>query len=200
MNAKGYWDTIQARRSFYSIDKNVTLPDDQIEQIIKDTLYYVPSAFNSQTTRIVLLYQSQHDRLWEITRQALKRVVPPEAFGATDDKIKAFENGYATILFFEDQAIVKNLQENFPLYSQNFPIWSQQTAGMHQFTIWSALSAQGLGASLQHYGEMIEPQVKKEWVFPEEWKLIAQMPFGNPTAMPGEKERVPMDTRFFVKK
>ncbi|NFV72581.1 nitroreductase, partial [Clostridium botulinum] len=38
----------------------------------------------------------------------------------------------------------------------------------------------GFGASLQHYNELIEEDVKKEWNIPNNWKLIAQMPFGKP--------------------
>ena len=200
MDTKSFWDTIKMRRSFYSIDDHVGMSDEQIEEIIKNALFYIPSAFNSQTTRIALLYKRQHERFWDITRQALKKIVPPDNFGATNDRITAFESGYATILFFEDQAVVEKLQTDNPLYSHNFPVWSQHTSGMHQFVIWSALSGLGLGASLQHYAELIEPQVKLEWGFPETWKLIAQMPFGNPTAWPDEKDRVPMDTRFIVKK
>lgn len=59
---------------------------------------------------------------------------------------------------------------------------------MHQFVIWTALEIEGFGASLQHYDELIETDVKKEWSVPENWKLIAQMPFGKPTEKPGEKE------------
>jgi predicted oxidoreductase (fatty acid repression mutant protein) len=37
--------------------------------------------------------------------------------------------------------------------------------------------------------------VKKEWNVPSNWKLIAQMPFGNPTAQPGDKEFKPLEDR-----
>jgi len=41
---------------------------------------------------------------------------------------------------------------------------------------------------MQHYTELIENDVKKEWNLPEKWKLIGQMPFGKPTAQPDKKE------------
>jgi predicted oxidoreductase (fatty acid repression mutant protein) len=59
---------------------------------------------------------------------------------------------------------------------------------MHQFVIWTALEAEGLGASLQHYNPLIDEAVRKQWNLPESWQLIAQMPFGKVLAPAGEKE------------
>ncbi|NLD05714.1 MAG: nitroreductase, partial [Synergistaceae bacterium] len=72
------------------------------------------------------------------------------------------------------------------------------SAGMHQFVIWTALSAEGLGASLQHYNPVIDNAVKKEWNIPEKWKLLAQMPFGKPVDKPEDKEVVPLEERVKV--
>lgn len=56
----------------------------------------------------------------------------------------------------------------------------------------------GLGASLQHYGNLIEAEVARNWKLNPEWKLIAQMPFGGITAEPGPKEFQPIEERVFV--
>lgn len=77
----------------------------------------------------------------------------------------SFKAGYGTVLFFEDQSIVKSLQEQFALYADNFPIWSQQTSGMHQLVVWTALEGEGLGATLQHYNPLIDDEVKKNMMF-----------------------------------
>lgn len=107
----------------------------------------------------------------------------------------SFKSGYGTVLFFEDEAEVKSLQKQFPLYAGNFPILSNQASWMHQLVIWAALESEGLGASLQHYNPLIDEEVKKEWNIPSNWKLIAQMPFGNPTLQPGEKKFQPIENR-----
>ena len=147
---------------------------------------------------MVLLLDKQHDKLWDITKEALRKIVPADKFGPTEDKINSFRNGYGTVLFFEDNSIVESLQKQFALYKDNFPIWSQQSSGMHQYVIWSALEIEGFGVSLQHYNELIEADVKKEWNIPENWKLIAQMPFGKPTASPDEKQYEPLEERIKV--
>jgi len=59
---------------------------------------------------------------------------------------------------------------------------------MIQYAIWLMLTEAGFGASLQHYNPIIDDDVKKEWEIPASWRLIAQMPFGVTTQMPGEKE------------
>ena len=124
-----------------------------------------------------------------------KNVMGDRDFSDTQAKMDSFKAGYGTVLFFEDESIVKALQEQFAAYADNFPIWSNQASGMHQLVVWSALEAEGLGASLQHYNPLIDNEVKAEWNIPGEWKLIAQMPFGQPTAQPGEKEFQPLEDR-----
>ncbi|MFA9379351.1 MAG: nitroreductase family protein [Lachnotalea sp.] len=185
---KDFYEAVKTRRSYYGINKEKVVSDDRIQEVIKEAVKYTPSAFNSQSARVVLLIDKQHDRLWDITMEALRKVVPAESFKETEDKINSFKNGYGTVLYFEDQKTVKSLQERFALYKDNFPIWSQQSSGMLQMVVWTALENEGFGASLQHYTELIEGEVKKEWNIPEEWKCIAQMPFGNQVVQPDEKQ------------
>ena len=159
---------------------------------------HTPSSFNSQSARVVLLLGKHHDKLWDITKEALRKIVPADQFSSTEDKINSFRNGYGTVLFFEDNSVIESLQEQFALYKDNFPIWSQQSSGMHQYVIWTALEIEGFGVSLQHYNELIEADVKKEWSISSNWKLIAQMPFGKPTAQPDEKQFQPLENRIKV--
>jgi len=125
----------------------------------------------------------------------LKKVVPEDQFSSTDKKITSFQQAYGTVLFFEDQQKVTSLEEQFPHYKENFSIWAHQENGMAQLILWSALEAEGYGASLQHYTELIEESVKDYWQIPEAWKLVAQMPFGTPTEKPSEKSFLPIKDR-----
>jgi Predicted oxidoreductase related to nitroreductase len=196
--ANDFYSAVAERRTFYGVSKETVASDEKIKEIIEHAIKYTPSAFNSQGTRVVLLLGKQHDRLWDITKEALKRVVPAENFKSTEEKINSFRSGYGTILYYEDFAIVEGLQKKFALYKDNFPVWAQQTNGMHQYVIWTALQMEGFGASLQHYSELIEEDVRKEWNIPESWKLIGQMPFGKPIAEPNEKQYQPVEERIKV--
>lgn len=70
--------------------------------------------------------------------------------------------------------------------------------GMHQFTVWTALEAEGLGCNLQHYNPIIDEDVKAEWSVPEDWTLDAQLVFGVPAGEPGEKTFSDVGERFKV--
>ncbi|MFB6800950.1 nitroreductase family protein [Peribacillus butanolivorans] len=192
---KDFYTAIKERRSYYGINKEVQVSDDKIKDIVEFAVKYTPSAFNSQSARLVVLTGEAHDKLWDITTETLRKAVGEGDFTGTQQKMDSFKSGYGTILFFEDRAVVKSLQEQFALYADNFPIWSQQASGMHQLVVWTALETEGLGATLQHYNPLIDDEVKNEWNIPSNWKLIAQMPFGNPTAPVGEKEFQPLEDR-----
>ncbi|MFF2857287.1 nitroreductase family protein [Peribacillus sp. NPDC058002] len=192
---KDFYTAIKERRSYYGIDKEIQVSDEKIKEIVEFAVKHTPSAFNSQSSRLVVLTGSAHDKLWDITTQALRKAVGEGDFSGTQQKMDSFKAGYGSILFFEDESVVKSLQEQFATYADNFPIWSQQTSGMHQLVVWTALEAEGLGATLQHYNPLIDDDVKKEWDVPSNWKLIAQMPFGNPADQPGDKEFKPLEDR-----
>ncbi len=198
--SKNFLTAIADRRTFYSISKESVISDLRIKEIIDHAVKHTPSAFNSQSARVVLLLGNHHDKLWDMIKDALRKLVPADKFGSTEEKIDSFKSGYGTVLYFEDMSVVEDLQKQFALYKDNFPIWSQQSSGMHQFVIWTALEEEGLGASLQHYNEVVEADVKKEWSIPDSWKLIAQMPFGNPSAAPDEKQFLPIEDRVKVYK
>ncbi len=197
---KELFEGLKGRRTYYGISKEKVVSEDVVNEIIKDAVKYTPSAFNSQTARVVLLLDKQHDRFWDITMEALRKIVPAEDFQSTEDKINSFKSGYGTVLFYEDQDVIESLQKNFELYKDNFPVWSLQSSGMLQLVVWTALENEGLGASLQHYTELIDEDVKKEWNIPSNWKLLAQMPFGKPTMQPGEKQFNMLDEHIKVYK
>ncbi len=196
--ARDFMSAVENRRSMYALSSESTLSHQEIEDLVRHAVKHCPTANNSQTGRVIILFGEHHIRLWDIIEEALKKVVPEKRFPRTQAKIETFRQGYASLLFFEDMSIVESLQKRLPTYAHNFPLWSMQSAGMLQYIIWTALEEQGMGASLQHYNELIGNQVKAEWNIPEEWMLISQMPFGKPTAPPDEKTFEPLEKRIKI--
>ena len=185
---KDFSTAIKERRSIYAISKETTVSQERIQEVITEAVKYTPSAFNSQSSRVVVLFEKNHDQLWDITEKSLSRIIPEDQFASTKEKIDSFRNGFGTVLFYEDTSVIESLQEQFALYKDNFPVWSLQSSGMLQFVVWTSLEIEGLGASLQHYNELIDVEVKKQWDLPANWKLLAQMPFGKPVAEASAKE------------
>lgn len=196
--SKNFFEAVKGRRSVYAISKESPISDEQIQKIVEEAVLHSPTSFNSQSSRAVVLLGEQHDKLWDITAETLRKIVPTEQFEGTAQKLASFKAGYGSVLFFEDQAVVKHLQENFALYAENFPIWANQSSGILQFVVWTAFAEQGLGASLQHYNPLIDDEVKETFGIPAEWKLIAQLPFGTIVTPPGKKEFQPIEERVKV--
>ncbi|WP_100401831.1 nitroreductase family protein [Bacillus sp. FJAT-42315] len=193
-----FYSAVETRRSIYAISKEQTVSDERIQEVVEFAVKHAPTAFNSQSGRTIVLLGQQHDELWDLTKDTLREIVPANQFGPTEEKMEMFKAGYGTILFFEDEAVVKGLQESFPTYADNFPLWSMQSSGMLQYIVWTALEQEGFGATLQHYNPLIDEKVRAKWNVPGNWKLMSQMPFGKPVAPAGDKEFQPMNERVKV--
>lgn len=191
-------DTLKNRRSIYQIGDKVTLTQEEIESLIKEAIKESPSAFNSQSSRAVILFGEANAKVWEITLEALKAVTPEEAFEGTKEKIASFAAGKGTVLFFEDQSVITGLQEQFALYADNFPIWSEQATGIAQHSVWVALAEANIGATIQHYNPLIDEGVAEAFDIPANWVLRAQMPFGSIEGAAGDKEYMADEDRFKV--
>lgn len=187
------------RRSIYALSSSLPLPATEVDALIREAMRLAPSSFNSQSSRALILFGAEHQALWEIIRETLRAIVPPEAFAATDAKMTAFAAGAGTVLFFEDQATIADLQEKYPLYAANFPGFSEQSGGMAQLAVWTALAEAGIGASLQHYNPLPDAAIAARWDLPASWALRAQMPFGTPVSQPGAKSFVPDEGRFVTR-
>lgn len=186
---------METRRSYYSISKNSPITDEAIMGIVMNAVRDTPTAFNCQSQMAAVVFGNNHDKVWDIAIDELRKIVPPDKFADTEQKLNSFKSGYGTILYFNDDNITKKLQEDYSLYADRFPIWSEQSSGMLQFAIWSLLEGEGLGASLQHYNPLIDNAVKEAFNIPVNWRLIAQMPFGTPTQQPDYKEYAPICSR-----
>jgi len=198
ISANAVLDLIKVRRSYYPLTKDLPISKERIQEIIKEAILHIPSSFNSQSNRVVVLFGAEHEKLWNITEEVLRTVVPPENFEPTAQKLALFRGAAGTVLFFEDQEVVEGMQKNFPLYADRFPVWATQSDAMLQFAVWTALEAEGLGANLQHYNPIIDSKVSEAWKTPSNWRLNAQLVFGGKTGEAGEKTQLPIEDRFKV--
>ena len=188
----------EKRRTIYALNKNLPLPAAEVAKIIEHAVLHTPSSFNSQSTRVVVLFGAEHEKLWQITEDALRAIVPADKFEPTAQKLAMFKAAAGSVLFFEDQEVVQNLQANFPAYADNFPVWAEHTDAMHQYAVWTTLAEAGIGANLQHYNPLIDHAVAEAWDIPASWKLRAEMVFGGIATPAGEKAFAPLEGRFKV--
>jgi len=194
-----FLDLITKRRTIYAIGKNVEQSPEYLTDLIRNAIKQSPSSFNSQSSRAVILFNGEHEKFWGFVADKLKSYAKDEESAAkTTAKMATFAAGTGTVLFFEDQNVVKGLQEQFPSYAENFPIWAEHSTAIAQFSTWTVLHTEGLGASLQHYNPIVDEQVHAEWDIPENWKLRAQLVFGSVEGEARAKDYLEDDQRFKV--
>ncbi|MBS6947488.1 MAG: nitroreductase family protein [Bifidobacterium scardovii] len=192
-------EDLKARRSQYALTSDSPISDQEIVKLVEDVTVEVPSAFNSQPQRAVVLFGDANQKLWGIVKETLRAVVPDaEAFKSTEAKIDGFAAAHGTVLFYDDADVTAQLQKSFPAYKDNFPGFARDAAGMLQLGVWTALAEKGLGASLQHYNPLIDEAVAAEFGLPSSWKLQAQMPFGAVAQPAGPVDKQPVENRVKV--
>ncbi|MCJ1374157.1 hypothetical protein MMC20_005389 [Loxospora ochrophaea] len=197
-SSTAFLDATRSRRTMYKITNESTISDNRIEQLVCHAIANIPSAFNTQSARIVVLLKQEHEKLWDISKEIFQKVIPADKWGYIEGRINGFRAGYGTILFFEDRTPIQEMQSKQPMVADKMPQWSEHSSGMHQYFLWTALEAEGLGCSLQHYNPAIDTRVQAEWKVPVEWDLKCQLVFGKPTAPPNEKVQKPVEERYRV--
>lgn len=183
-------ELLKDRRTHYDINKNLPVGEDKVFDLVEKATELVPDAFNMKSSRVVVVTGEKQNQLWDNIYDVFEGKVPRE-------KIDGFKNGYGTILYFYDENVVKDLQNQFEPYADRFPAWATQSAGMLQLSIWSGLKELGIGASLQHYNPVIDQMVKEMFNLPESYILNAQMPFGGIGSNPDEKPAEDISNRVF---
>ena len=172
-------DQLKKRRSIYALGKRVHYSQAYLCEIIQEAVRSCPSAYDSQSTRIAVLFADSHHQFWEIVKQVQRQHVPEHIYEGVELKLNQCAEAYGTILFYEDQSVIQQLQKKMPLNSEDFPAWSEQTSGMAQFAVWATLADSGLGASLQHYNPLINEKVAEHFDIDKNWLLRAQLCFGS---------------------
>ncbi|KAL4785292.1 Nitroreductase-like protein [Aspergillus varians] len=194
----------KARRTIYQLGNTSLVPDSKVEELVNAAILNVPSAFNTQSTRLLVLLHHEHERLWDVVIDVFQNLgksgaIPKEVLEKqTLPKLQGFKAGVGTILFYEDPAHIKPFSEKFALYKDQFQPWADHSNAMHQYFLWSGLESLGFGANLQHYNPLIDAPVAKQWDIPAEWRLVAQLVFGSPEGSPGEKSQKPVEERIRI--
>ncbi|MBR8702567.1 nitroreductase family protein [Porphyromonas levii] len=194
-NIEKVLDVALKRRSHYALGAEWVSPQEEVEDLLKAVLRGVPTHFNSQSVRMVLLTGDAHRKHWELVERILIEQIGEELYNTgTKAKIHdSFMSGVGTVLFFEESTITEGLSAKMPLYAANFAKWAQQVQGSHQWAVWLGLTELGFGASLQHYIGIDDAAIKAQVGAPEAWEFIAHMPFGKPLDTPEVKPKTSMD-------
>ena len=115
-SSAAFLDAIKSRRTFYALTNKSPIPDSRIQEIVNQAVLHVPSAFNSQSTRVLILLKAEHEALWDITTDVLKAIVPAEQFASTQQRMDSFRAGYGTVSLPPDTPL------SFYIYSSQLKV------------------------------------------------------------------------------
>jgi predicted oxidoreductase (fatty acid repression mutant protein) len=95
----------QNRRTIYKLGKIAPVQDadSKIEELVNEAILHVPSSFNTQSTRLVVLLHGEHDKLWDIAIEAFGGLVSSGKVSKemwenqTLPKLKGFQAAYGTV-------------------------------------------------------------------------------------------------------
>lgn len=105
-------ELVKSRRTYYGLKAESPISDDAIESIVQDSVLHVPSSFNTQTSRVVLLLKEEHKKVWDIAIGAMEGLVaaghvPKEMFeNHTKPKLDAFRAAYGTVCITCDERLM----------------------------------------------------------------------------------------------
>lgn len=184
-------NSLKKRRTYYNIKKELPVSIEKVIELVEELTELVPDSFNMKSSRVVIVHGEMHNKLWDTVYNVFGGKVSQE-------KIAGFRAGKGTVLYFYDSKTVAGLQEKFPSYADNFPVWANQASAMLQIAVWSGLREMEIGASLQHYNPVIDTAVKELLNIPENYVLVAQMPFGAIGAEPAQKDKEDIKKRVTV--
>lgn len=103
-------EAIAQRRSIYQLTKKSPIPDSKIQEILEAAIKHVPSSFNSQSSRLVVLLKADHDKFWNVVKDILNAIVPEDSWEHTLQRISGFEGGYGTVsmmIYIQAEACAK---------------------------------------------------------------------------------------------
>ena len=112
-----FLEAVKNRRTYYQLKKESPISDAKIQEIVTEALLHVPSSFNSQSTRIVILLKEEHVKLWDIAKDVLKAIVPAEQYSGTEQKLNGFQAAYGSV----SSPIPFNSPAEHPQYQSSRP-------------------------------------------------------------------------------
>ncbi|MDR0545711.1 MAG: nitroreductase family protein [Mycoplasmataceae bacterium] len=189
-------ETLKNRHSDYTLSNKRILKNEEFIDFIEKCLYYHPSAFNVQSTRVVLLLNKHVAKIWSHVINQLPKDFPKLLL----DELAACKNGYATMLFYDDEQVTKQASEQYHMSLANFESWAIQSMAMLQINMWNGLTYLGYGVNIQHFNKELDEFARNEFKIPKTWKLLAQMNVGSISGSTKPRTHLPTSKLLFIHK
>ena len=189
-------DVIEKRRSNYDLGNNLEISKKDLINLLRKIIYYAPSPFNVQSSKIVLLNKKSHHLLWTtVVEEFLKKNNNGDLLDSDKARIKREDKAYGTILFYKDERVIEEFKEKLDAYEQkSLDSWCIEESAMLQMNIWNELRLRNIGAHIVHFDD-IDEEVSVAFDIDKNYKLVAMMVFGNIIQEAAVKPKKDIDKR-----
>lgn len=101
-DTKPFFAAVESRRTIYPLKNESPISDERIKEIVATAVKHCPSAFNSQTGRVVVVLKKEHVKLWEAIKEVYKAMLPEEKYNGAKGRFDMFQAAYGTVslIFF----------------------------------------------------------------------------------------------------
>ena len=96
-DTKPFFAAVESRRTIYPLKNESPISDERIKEIVTAAVKHAPSAFNSQTGRVVLVLKQEHVKLWEAIMEVYKAMLPEERYKGAKERFDMFKAAYGTV-------------------------------------------------------------------------------------------------------
>jgi putative oxidoreductase len=190
-------DVIEKRRSNYDLENNIELSKKDLINLLRKIVYYSPSPFNVQSSKVVFLNKKSHNLLWNtVVEEYLKKNNNGELLDSEKARIKRESKAYGTILFYKDKQIIEEFKKNLDDYEKReLDGWCTEESAMLQMNIWNELRLKNIGAHLVHF-DNIDEEISVAFDINKKYKLVAMMVFGSIVQEAAVKPKKDINKRF----
>lgn len=190
-------DVIEKRRSNYDLENNIELSKKDLINLLRKIVYYSPSPFNVQSSKVVFLNKKSHNLLWNtVVEEYLKKNNNGELLDSEKARIKRESKAYGTILFYKDEQIIEEFKEKLDDYEKReLDGWCTEESAMLQMNIWNELRLKNIGAHLVHFYN-IDEEISVAFDINKKYKLVAMMVFGSIVQEAAVKPKKDINKRF----
>lgn len=190
-------DVIEKRRSNYDLENNIELSKKDLINLLRKIVYYSPSPFNVQSSKVVFLNKKSHNLLWNtVVEEYLKKNNNGELLDSEKARIKRESKAYGTILFYKDEQIIEEFKKNLDDYEKReLDGWCTEESAMLQMNIWNELRLKNIGAHLVHF-DNIDEEISVAFDINKKYKLVAIMVIGSIVQEAAVKPKKDINKRF----
>ena len=105
-DTKPFFAAVEGRRTIYPLANESPISDERIKEIVAMAVKHAPSAFNSQTGRVVVVLKKEHVRLWESIMEVYKAMLPEERYNSAKERFDMFKAAYGTVSLMNFDSIL----------------------------------------------------------------------------------------------